>query len=165
MKKLNKNQMKQLLSLLVLIALTATSYAQSNEEKIERSRDVILGGDRRTSDADRSRDVILGRRTDDRGIDNSSSTEINREYDRKIREIRNNPDLTRAEKERIIRRMEQERNERLRKADNRRYDRDRDRDRDNRYGKNKKVKGNNGKHLGWEKGKGNQKKNKNGRRH
>jgi len=153
--------MKQLLSLLVLIALTATSYAQSNEEKIERSRDVILGGDRRTSDADRSRDVILGRRTDDRGIDNSSSTEINREYDRKIREIRNNPDLTRAEKERIIRRMEQERNERLRKADNRRYDRDRD----NRYGKNKKVKGNNGKHLGWEKGKGNQKKNKNGRRH
>ena len=157
--------MKQLLSLLVLIALTATSYAQSNEEKIERSRDVILGGDRRTSDADRSRDVILGRRTDDRGIDNSSSTEINREYDRKIREIRNNPDLTRAEKERIIRRMEQERNERLRKADNRRYDRDRDRDRDNRYGKNKKVKGNNGKHLGWEKGKGNQKKNKNGRRH
>ena len=157
--------MKQLFTLLVLFALTATSYAQSNEEKIERSRDVILGGDRRTSDADRSRDVILGRRTNDRGIDNSSSTEINREYDRKIHQVRNNPDLTRAEKERIIRRMEQERKDRLRNVDNRRYDRDRDRDRDDRYGKNKKAKGNNGKHLGWEKGKGNQKKNKNGRKH
>ena len=159
--------MKQLFSLLILFALTATGYAQSNEEKIERSRDVILGGDRRTSDADRSRDVILGRRTSDRGIGNSSSTEINREYDRKIRQVRNNPDLTRAEKERIIRRMEQERKDRLRNVDNRRYDRDRDRDRDrdDRYGKNKKAKGNNGKHLGWEKGKGNQKKNKNGRKH
>lgn len=157
--------MKQLFSLLVLFAFTATTYAQSNEEKIERSRDVILGGDRRTSDADRSRDVILGRRTNDRGINNSSSTEINREYDRKIRQVRNNPDLTRAEKERIIRRMEQERKDRLRNADNRRYDRNRDRDRDYRNSKNKKVKGNNGKHLGWEKGKGNQKKNKNGRKH
>ena len=159
--------MKQLFSLLVLFAFTATTYAQSNEEKIERSRDVILGGDRRTSDADRSRDVILGRRTNDRGIDNSSSSEINREYDRKIRQVRNNPDLTRAEKERIIRRMEQERKDRLRHADNRRYDRDRnrDRDRDHRYSKNKKVKSNNGKHLGWEIGKGNQKKNKNGRKH
>src|SRR5690606_32635583 len=156
--------MKQLFSLLILFALTATGYAQSNEEKIERSRDVILGGDRRTSDADRSRDVILGRRTNDRGIDNSSSTEINREYDRKIRQVRNNPDLTRSEKERIIRRMEQERKDRLRNVDNRRYDRDRnrDRDRDDRYRNNKKAKGKNGKLHGWENGKGNKKNKKNG---
>ena len=63
--------------------------------------------------------------------------------------------------------MEQERRDRLRKINSRDRDRDydRDRDRDDRYGKNKKVKRNNGKHLGWEKGKGNQRKNKNGRRH
>ena len=162
--------MKQLFSLLALFALTVTSYAQSNEEKIERSRDIILGKDQRTTETDRSRDVILGRRSDDRGVyESRSSTEINREYDRKIREVRNNPDLTRAEKERIIKRMEQERRDRLRKINSRDRDydrdRDRDRDRDDRYGKNKKVKGNNGKHLGWEKGKGNQKKNKNGRKH
>lgn len=162
--------MKQLFTLLALFALTVTSYAQSNEEKIERSRDIILGKDQRTTETDRSRDVILGRRSDDRGVyESRSSTEINREYDRKIREVRNNPDLTRAEKERIIKRMEQERRDRLRKINSRdrHYDRDRDgdRDRDDRYGKNKKVKGNNGKHLGWEKGKGNQKKNKNGRKH
>lgn len=162
--------MKQLFTLLALFALTVTSYAQSNEEKIERSRDIILGKDQRTTETDRSRDVILGRRSDDRGVyESRSSTEINREYDRKIREVRNNPDLTRAEKERIIKRMEQERRDRLRKINSRDrdYDRDRDgdRDRDDRYGKNKKVKGNNGKHLGWEKGKGNQKKNKNGRKH
>ena len=161
--------MKQLFSLLALFALTVTSYAQSNEEKIERSRDIILGKDQRT-ETDRSRDVVLGRRSDDRGIyESRSSTEINREYDRKIRQFRNNPDLTRAEKERIIKRMEQERRDRLRKINSRDrdrdYDRDRDRDRDDRYGKNKKVKRNNGKHLGWEKGKGNQRKNKNGRRH
>ena len=167
--------MKQLFSLLALFALTVTSYAQSNEEKIERSRDIILGKDQRT-ETDRSRDVVLGRRSDDRGIyESRSSIEINREYDRKIRQVRNNPDLTRAEKERIIKRMEQERRDRLRKINSRDrdydrnrdrdYDRDRDRDRDDRYGKNKKVKGNNGKHLGWEKGKGNQKKNKNGRKH
>lgn len=161
--------MKQLFSLLALFALTVTSYAQSNEEKIERSRDIILGKDQRT-ETDRSRDVFLGRRSDDRGVfESRSSTEINREYDRKIRQVRNNPDLTRAEKERIIKRMEQERRDRLRKINSRDRDydrdRDRDRDRDDRYGKNKKVKGNNGKHLGWEKGKGNQKKNKNGRKH
>ena len=161
--------MKQLFSLLALFALTVTSYAQSNEEKIERSRDIILGKDQRT-ETDRSRDVVLGRRSDDRGIyESRSSIEINREYDRKIRQVRNNPDLTRAEKERIIKRMEQERRDRLRKINSRDrdrdYERDRDRDRDDRYGKNKKVKRNNGKHLGWEKGKGNQRKNKNGRRH
>ena len=156
--------MKQLFSLLALFALTVTSYAQSNEEKIERSRDIILGKDQRT-ETDRSRDVVLGRRSDDRGIyESRSSSEINREYDRKIRQVRNNPDLTRAEKERIIKRMEQERRDRLRKINSRDRDRDYDRDRD-RYGKNKKVKGNNGKHRGWEKGKGNQRKNKNGRRH
>ena len=159
--------MKQLFSLLALFALTVTSYAQSNEEKIERSRDIILGKDQRT-ETDRSRDVVLGRRSDDRGIyEGRSSSEINREYDRKIRQVRNNPDLTRSEKERIIKRMEQERRDRLRKINSRDRDRDydRDRDRDDRYAKNKKVKRNNGKHLGWEKGKGTQRKNKNGRRH
>ncbi len=158
--------MKQLFTLLALFALTVTSYAQSNEEKIERSRDIILGKDQRTTETDRSRDVVLGRRSDDGGVyENRSSTEINREYDRKIRQVRNNPDLTRAEKERIIKRMEQERRDRLRKVNSRDGDYDRNRDRDDQYGKNKKVKGNNGKHLGWEKGKGNQKKNKNGRKH
>jgi hypothetical protein len=159
--------MKKLFTFLVLGAFAATSLAQSGDERIERSRDIILGKDRKTTETDRSRDVVLGRRTDDGIFGTSSSrnaSEINREYDRKIREIRNNPNLTNAEKERIIRRMENERRERLRRLDNR--DRDyRDRDDDYRNGKHKKSKSNNGKHLGWEKGKGNQMKNKNGRRH
>ena len=76
---------------------------------------------------------------------------MNREYDAKIRSIRNNPNLSRSEKERIIRQLEQDRKKKIRQiSDHRRSE----------YGKNKKYKKNPGKHKGWSKGKGNKHRNR-----
>ena len=167
--------MKKIMTLLLCLGAAYFASAQSTRE-MEDVKDVIMGpkkgsGSTRTGD---DKEVILGR--DDRRVNDSrypsrtsSSTEanrINREYDAKIQSIRNNRQLSAAEKERAIRQLEADRNRKLRSLDDRnsrdrRYnDRDDDDDdrryskRDNKNYKNKK-KGNNGKHLGWEKGKGN----------
>jgi len=85
---------------------------------------------------------------------------VNREYDAKIWSIRNNRTLSQQEKDRMIRQLEQDRQRRIQQITRNghyRYQtkgrKDRDDDDDDRYERN--GKGNNGKHLGWEKGKGN----------
>jgi len=151
--------MKKLFTLAVLSFITLAGFSQSDNGKIEKSKDIILGGDRTTkSGGDDGRDIILGRRDGDRNGDiysgsdrNARVRDINREYDQKIREVRNNRTLTSAEKERVIRRLEKERADRIRQVNG-----------DNRYENNKgnkkyKAKRDNGKHKGWYKGKGNQK--------
>lgn len=166
--------MKRLLTLLLAVASFSATYAQSSTtQKAKR----IIRGDRPDYDPDRpssgdAKDIIIGRDGrpvyDDRGYyptgSSSRTGQINREYDAKIRSIRNNPTLSRAEKDWIIRRLEAERARRIREADrdyrreDRRYsERSREyRDYDDDYGGKKyKYKGNNGKHLGWQKGKGN----------
>lgn len=163
--------MKKVFTLVFLSIITMAGFSQSDNGKIEKSKDVILGGDRKTKSGngkDNGTDVILGRR-DNGGVYSGSDRDtrvrdINREYDRKIYEVRNNRNLTSAEKERVIRRLEKERADRLRQV-NGDY-----RNRDDRYGKDKdkdykykKEKSNNGKHKGWEKGKGHQKNNHNGK--
>ncbi len=164
--------MKKIMTLLVCLGAVTLASAQNTRE-MEDVKDIILGP-RKTDGNTRSgdKDVVLGR--DDRRVENggrttyprnsSRSTEanrINREYDAKIGSIENNRTLSRAEKERAIRQLESDRNRKLRSL-NERYSKDRrynDRDDDRRYSKNKNYKkgkkGNNGKHLGWEKGKGN----------
>lgn len=173
--------MKKFLTLALLMGATYFASAQGTRE-MEDVKDVILGprkGSGNTSGSDK--DVILGK--DDRRVyeedrrypsRTSGSTEanrINREYDAKIQSIRNNRQLSSAEKERAIRQLENDRNRKLRSLDER-YSKDRrryeDRDRryddrdddDRRYSKDKnknykKKKGNNGNHYGWQKGKGN----------
>jgi hypothetical protein len=177
--------MKKIVTLLITAAAFSSSFAQSND--IEEAKRIVLGerkDSRSTSPSSDPKDVVLG--SDGRkvydprdtryptGTTSRSRTEqINREYDAKIRSIRNNPNLSAAEKERIIRDLNNERARRLRdvNGDNRkyeerrryedkRYDRRNDNDDDDKKYKNKKSKGNNGNHYGWQKGKGNPHKNK-----
>lgn len=149
--------MKRILTLLIAVGLAAGASAQTSKEEARR---VILGGGNKNggNTNERSRDVILGdggnndnnnRRTYPNSYPNSGSRadQINREYDIKINSIRNNPNLSQSEKQRIIRELEADRARALRKAGN--YGNDRD------YKKDKKYKSNNGKHKGWTKGKGN----------
>lgn len=175
--------MKKLLTLAFCVGATFFASAQGTRE-MEDVKDVILGPRKGTNGTNQNdKEVVLGR--DDRRVNEndrnrnrtSSSTEanrINREYDAKIQSIRNNRQLSSAEKERAIRQLENDRNRKLRSLDER-YSKDRrryeDRDRryddrdddDRRYSKDKnknknykaKKKGNNGNHYGWQKGKGN----------
>jgi hypothetical protein len=182
--------MKKVVTLLITVAAFGSSFAQSND--MEEARRIVLGErkDSRSSYPNDPRDVVLGsdeRRVYDRRDDRypnrypttsrSRTEQINREYDTKIRSIRNNPHLSSAEKERIIRGLNNERARRIREVngdyrkyqdkrryedrryDDRRYDR-RDDDDDYKKYKDKKHKGNNGNHYGWQKGKGNPHKHK-----
>lgn len=161
--------MKKVITLLLIVSAVASANAQTNQEE---SRRVILGtggGGSKTERTSRSNpvDVILGRggsTEDSRSTRYPSGTygsrdqqidQVNREYDRKIYSIRNNPNLSAAEKERMIRQLENDRARRIREINDRYYgdrrnDRRDDDDRDNRN-----YKSNPGNHYGWEKGKGN----------
>ena len=113
----------------------------------------------KTSPTQNPRDVILGGGNNDQntypgsypsGSREAQINQINREYDAKIRSIRNNPYLSQAEKDRAIRQLENDRRRKINAISG-------------SYAKNKNgkayKKGNKGKHLGWEKGKGNPHKN------
>ncbi len=151
-------------------AFAATAFSQTNDEEARRiilgkktgststrtdrqdPRDVVLGGDRRVYDEQGNRYPSGTQGTREQRID-----QVNREYDQKIYSIRNNPNLSSSEKERIIRQLEADRARKI-KAINKNYDgRDRkyDDDDDEDYKKNKKYKKDNGNHYGWEKGVGN----------
>lgn len=152
--------MKKIITLLFLVGAVASASAQSSPEDARRvifgkrsgsgsttertsgsdPRDVIFGGDRRSEESTRYPNGTYGTR--EQQID-----QVNREYDRKIYSIRNNPNLSSAEKERMIRQLENDRARRIREING--YNRD-----DRNYS-GKKVKSNNGNHYGWEKGKGN----------
>ncbi|MGZ5285555.1 MAG: hypothetical protein ACXWB9_00155 [Flavisolibacter sp.] len=150
--------MKRILTLMIAVGLAVGASAQSSKEE---ARKVILGGGNKqggNNPSERSRDVILGdggnndnnnRRTYPNSYPNSGSRvdQINREYDNKINSIRNNPNLSQSEKQRIIRELEADRNKKIRQAGNNGNNR--------KYKKDKKYKSNNGKHKGWSKGKGN----------
>ena len=168
--------MKQLVTLALSFLIIGTGFAQTQAER-EEARRIILGQQKgSTPGSKESRDVILGgdnrRIYDERYPENhpngssSRSAEIervNREYDSKIQSIRYNNSLSADEKERIIRQLESDRRKRI-NAINKYYNEDRKRnkkyndDDDDDDDNGRKYKGNNGKHLGWEKGKGNQKK-------
>ncbi len=173
--------MKKIITLCFAIGAVTAVFAQTSEQ--EKARRVILsGGNDRGTDRDtrNSRDVIIGgdRRVYDEqstnypypgnypssGSRESQIDQVNRDYDAKIRSIRNNNQLSGAEKERIIRDLNNDRTRVIRDI-NRRYESGRYEDRkDRRYDndddyKEKKHKSNNGNHYGWEKGKGNPHKN------
>jgi hypothetical protein len=159
--------MKKTTILLLSLGVATAGFSQTDAQK-EEARRVILGGKKETSTpapkTGDGRTVILGGDRDVYGENRTpypttSGTreqriyEINRAYDAKIISIRNNRTLSPAEKERIIRQLEADRRRKI-NAVNGEYNGDNDGD-DNRYKKNKKGKGNNGNHYGWEKGKGN----------
>ncbi len=165
--------MKKFITLLIAFSTLATTFAQ--DSRSEEAKRVILGkkrDSRTNSPSQDPRDVVLDR--DERrnggsypetypypngGSREAQIDQINRDYDLKVQSIRNNPYLSADEKSRIIRRLNEERAERIRQVNyDYRYGNSRDKrydDDDDDYGKNKKYKKDNGKHLGWEKGRGN----------
>lgn len=154
--------MKKLLSLLVVLSLFTGLRAQTSRDEARR---VILGGE--NTRTDRNGKVVYDRNGYPTNYPNSSQQaevdRVNREYDAKINSIRNNRNLSTAEKDRIIRQLEQERRQKINAINNRyggTYGRNGRNDRNDRYDddynkKNKRYKKDNGKHLGWEIGKGN----------
>lgn len=149
--------MKKIFTLLLVAGALTTASAQTKQEE---SRRVILGKPGSTTEKKSTdpRDVVLGR--EDNHETRSEKVEqkveqVNRKYDSKILEVRNNPNLSADEKERRIRQLESERQRKIREIrnDERKYDDD---DYDDKKKKDKKYgKNNNGKKLGWEKGVGN----------
>jgi hypothetical protein len=154
--------MKKIITLVLAVASFAAANAQTTKEEARR---VILGeskGSTKTTPTQSPRDIILG--GGNNGGVNSGSREaqieqVNREYDAKIQSVRNNPYLSQAEKDRAIRQLESDRARKIREingqySSNKKYSKKnrKDYDRD-------EARHDNGKHLGWEKGKGNPHKN------
>lgn len=159
--------MKKLITLLLATGAFVAVHAQTSKEE---ARKIILGQEKgNTSTSRNGRDVVLGGGNEKTypnsypnnypsGSRRSEVDRVNREYDEKIWSIRNNNRLSSDEKARIIRQLEQDRARRIREVNQsdsygkkgKKYDDD--------YGK-RYGKSNNGKHLGWEKGKGNPHKN------
>ena len=150
--------MKKIITLLITFGAFATSFAQS--PTIDRAKEIITKEPRNTT----------GTYPNDRrvGDDNASRyptstsrdaeiNDINRHYDSKIEAVRRNPLLSSEEKEKRIRALEYERAQKVREINKRYYGNDnsysknKSKDKNKAYGK----KDNPGKHLGWEKGKGN----------
>lgn len=143
--------MKQILTLLLAVVFLTAAQAQTSRDEARR---VILGGSSGSgTNGSNGRDVILGGGNNGEsypypgtyptsGSRESRIDQINRDYDKKIQSIRNNPYLNNEEKQRMIRQLEKDRQSRIRQLGNygdREYD-------DDRYNSNRKD---NGKHKGW----------------
>jgi hypothetical protein len=165
--------MKKLLTLLIAVGALVSVQAQTSRDEARR---VILGQPKNTSKntptTSNPRDVILGGGSNGGNYPNTypgnypsgsrqaQIDQVNREYDSKIQSIRNNPYLTQVEKDRAIRQLENDRSRRIREINgqNGNYSRKKGKhhdDNDDQY----ENRHDNGKHLGWEKGKGNPHKN------
>lgn len=155
----------------LLLATVAFVAAQAQTPRDDARRVVLKGGNGNTKGVPQSpRDVIInggGTSTYPNDTRQAQIDQVNREYDAKIASIRNNPNLSQEEKDRAIRQLEKDRASRIRGIGgregyegstkykykkNKKHDDDDDDDDDN----NRKD---NGRHLGWEKGKGNPHKN------
>ena len=146
--------MKKLIKILIAASTFLAVHAQTSKDEARR---VILGQEKKSSSTSRNgRDVILGGGNETTypnnypyGSRREQIDQVNREYDAKINAIRNNRFLSAEQKARMIRQLEQERAGKIREINQ---------SEGNDYGRNKKGYGKNnnpGKHLGWEKGKGN----------
>jgi hypothetical protein len=157
--------MKKIITLLITAGAFIAVHAQTSKDE---ARKVILGtpkGSPTSSPSQNGRDIILGGgngttypNSNPNNYPNSSReariAQINREYDQKIYSIRNNPKLSAAEKERIIRQLEADRARRIKEINDsysKHYHKKKHKDDDD----HDHDKHDNGKHLGWEKGKGN----------
>jgi hypothetical protein len=147
--------MKKMLTLMIAAVSFVAVHAQTSKDE---ARKVILGQPKDNgagTPSQQGRDIILGGGNNTGNNPNYPNNpnsnypygsrqaqidQVNREYDAKVYSIRNNGTLTAAEKERMIRQLEKDREAKIRRI--------------NSYGK-KDEKHDNGKHKGWTKGKGN----------
>ena len=147
--------MKKLITLVFIIGGFTTGFAQSTT--IDRAKEVITKERTNTSGSYPDNRRVS---TDDRYPNSTSReaeiSEINKRYDAKIQAVRVNPILSAEEKERRIKNLEYERAQQIREINNRYYGgNDYSKNKNKAQGKAYGKKDNPGKHLGWEKGKGN----------
>jgi hypothetical protein len=146
--------MKKILTLLIAFGTVAAVQAQTSRDEARR---VILGQPKSGNYPTDSRDVILGggnypnssypNNNYPYGSREAQVEQINRDYNYRIQQVRNNRYISRAERERQIRALEREREMRIRNLN---------RQNNGNYGRNTDYeRHDNGKHLGWEKGVGN----------
>lgn len=163
--------MKKMITLLIAVVAVSSVFAQTAEEKA-RARDKVFGNHKNgqypssyPGSYPNSYPQTYPGNYPSGSSQQAQIDQINRDYDAKIYSVQNNPYLSPAEKDRQIRQLNNERNRRIQQItqngygsnNHRKYkkhhDDDDDDDRGNGrgYGKNN----NPGKHLGWEKGRGN----------
>ncbi|MGN6165913.1 MAG: hypothetical protein ACTHOB_01575 [Ginsengibacter sp.] len=162
--------MKKIITLMIAVSSFAALHAQTSRDEARR---VILGQPKnspQTSPDQNSRDVILGGGNNGtnypksypknypNGSRQAQIDQVNREYNTKIQSIRNNPYLSRAEKDRAIRQLENDRASKIRRI-NGQYSKYSKKKNKNYHYDDDNNHHDNGKHLGWEKGKGNPHKN------
>jgi hypothetical protein len=140
--------MKKFITLVFCFGLVGSAFAQSDRE---RAADVILNGGRNTGSYPATTQYPST------GSQQEDINAINREYDNKVASVQANGSLSQAEKDRIIRQLNNERARRISVINKRYGQRDNKREDDDRDEKNKVKKNgkDNGNHYGWEKGKGN----------
>ncbi|RYZ17401.1 MAG: hypothetical protein EOO16_24255 [Chitinophagaceae bacterium] len=135
--------MKKLFTLLVCTGLASASFGQSDRD---RAADVILRGGNNSSTASYP---TGGSNCQDQ------INAVNRNYDAQVAAMRSNGNYTASERDYKISQIEQARRTRLNEV-RRSCGGTRSGTHSRTYKGNKaKVKGNNGNHYGWEKGKGN----------
>jgi hypothetical protein len=162
--------MKKIITLFFAATSFVVLHAQTSKEEARR---VILGQPKNTNGSGNpstnGRDIILGGGNNGNtyptsypgnypnnypyGSREAQIDQVNREYDAKIYSIRNNGNLSPSEKERMIRQLEADRARRIREINKQSgsYNKkNKKHDDDDRYERH-----DNGKHKGWEKGKGN----------
>lgn len=167
--------MKKIVTLLIAVGSFMAMQAQTSRDEARR---VILGQPKNSSktNGQNPRDVILGGGNNGTNYPNTYPNnypnnypngssrqaqidQVNRDYNYKVQSIRNNPYLSPAEKDRAIRQLEMDRTRRINEINGQYgggYSKNRGRkhddgDDDDRY----EGRHDNGKHLGWQKGKGN----------
>ena len=131
--------MKKLFTLLLCTGLASAALAQSDRD---RAADVILGGSRTTTSTSGSSNC------------QSRIDAINRNYDAQVAAMRRNGNYSAADRDYKISQIEQARRSRL-DAVRRNCNGNYSGHAHTRKSGKAKVKGNNGNHYGWEKGKGN----------
>ena len=146
--------MKKLITLIYIIGGFTSSFAQSRT--IDRAKEVITKEPTNTSGSYPDNRRV----STDNGYPNSTSreaeiSEVNKRYDAKIQAVKVNPILSAEEKEKRIRDLEYERAQQIREINNRYYSNNSGYNKNKAKNKDYSKKDNPGKHLGWEKGKGN----------
>lgn len=106
--------MKKIFTLLVSVTLFASAFAQYNNggnKDFGKSRDAVYS-DRYNNDHDRGgNSYSFSAKERDMQI-----AQINREYDRKVMEVRNRWFMSRFKKEQLIHRLNEERNDEIKRV-------------------------------------------------
>ena len=149
--------MKKIFTLSFMCGAFATCLAQSTT--IDKAKEIITKEPRTTTGTypnDKRVEEENASRYPTSASRESEINDINRYYNSKIEAVRRNPLLSAEEKERRIRDLQYERAQKVREI-NKRYSGNNPYSKNKNKGKNKSYdkKDNPGKHLGWEKGKGN----------